>query len=127
MEDVYLSLNNLFHQWGENVYKEVKIKERYLENMIQYQHFQLKSQQDFFRTRSQHKFNWLKYSRALLKKKEQIYKSGDTSKFGIPQSKINEIGRQRLLKEPDLAYSLMMTGETHKMIDLREKYAFFNS
>jgi len=52
MEDVYLSLNNLFHQWGENVYKEVKIKERYLENMIQYQHFQLKSQQDFLRIRN---------------------------------------------------------------------------
>jgi hypothetical protein len=61
--------------------------------MIQYQHFQLKSYQDFLRTRSEHKFNWLKFSKALLRKKENIYKSGDLSKMNIPQSKINEIGR----------------------------------
>jgi len=36
LEDIYLTLNNLFMSWGERNHREVEKSTKYLENMLMY-------------------------------------------------------------------------------------------
>jgi len=126
LDDIYLTLNNLMVSWGEQMLGEMKIVQQGLNNFFKYSHSEFDPLKEILKQRTMLATDFLKFKRALDAKKEKSFTLGDVAKWDISASQLKGINQADLLKDKELAFSLMFPKETAQEHDMRDRFAYYN-
>ena len=113
----------MFKNWGDTLQKQSTIINVNIREYFKYIKNTFRSMKEFLNNVDTIKLNYYKSKRALIAKKEELFKKNDITKWDLGPNKGMIIST--LLKDKNVALPKMLCHETNEVINLKQIYGYY--
>eukprot|EP01017_Pseudomicrothorax_dubius_P037480 TRINITY_DN5499_c0_g2_i8.p1 TRINITY_DN5499_c0_g2~~TRINITY_DN5499_c0_g2_i8.p1 ORF type:complete len:449 (-),score=82.50 TRINITY_DN5499_c0_g2_i8:47-1393(-) len=126
LEDIYVTLNNMYVKWGDTCQEEIKLSQEQLRPFFKYRHHENNSFKELIRIRQYYGQEYIRHKMKVDQKKERLFQLGDISKWEMTPAQLQGLDKAEILKNKGEALKVMLPKETALEFQLRDQFAFYN-
>ena len=119
----YYQLNDMFKFWSTALKKQASVVNINIREYFKYTKNTFRSMKELVNLVDNYKQNYYKSKRALITKKEELFKKSDISKWDLGPNKGMSV--VTLLKDKSVALPKMLCNETNAVINLKQIYGYY--
>ena len=119
----YYQLNDMFKFWSTALKKQASVVNINIREYFKYIKNTFRSMKELVNLVDNYKQNYYKSKRALITKKEELFKKSDISKWDLGPNKGMSV--VTLLKDKSVALPKMLCNETNAVINLKQIYGYY--
>ena len=119
----YYQLNDMFKFWSTALKKQASVVNINIREYFKYTKNTFRSMKELVNVVDNYKQNYYKSKRALITKKEDLFKKSDISKWDLGPNKGMSV--VTLLKDKSVALPKMLCNETNAVINLKQIYGYY--
>ena len=119
----YYQLNDMFKFWSTALKKQASVINVNIREYFKYTKNTFRSMKELVNVVDNYKQNYYKSKRALITKKEDLFKKSDISKWDLGPNKGMSV--VTLLKDKAVALPKMLCNETNAVINLKQIYGYY--
>ena len=119
----YYQLNDMFKFWSTALKKQASVVNINIREYFKYIKNTFRSMKELVNVVDNYKQNYYKSKRALITKKEELFKKSDISKWDLGPNKGMSV--VTLLKDKSVALPKMLCNETNAVINLKQIYGYY--
>ena len=119
----YYQLNDMFKYWSTAIKKQSSVININIREYFKYIKNTFRSMKELVNVVDNYKQNYYKSKRALITKKEDLFKKSDISKWDLGPNKGMSV--VTLLKDKNVALPKMLCNETNAVINLKQIYGYY--
>ena len=119
----YYQLNDMFKFWSTALKKQASVININIREYFKYTKNTFRSMKELVNVVDNYKQNYYKSKRALIAKKEDLFKKSDISKWDLGPNKGMSV--VTLLKDKSVALPKMLCNETNAVINLKQIYGYY--
>ena len=119
----YYQLNDMFKFWSTALKKQASVININIREYFKYTKNTFRSMKELVNVVDNYKQNYYKSKRALITKKEDLFKKSDISKWDLGPNKGMSV--VTLLKDKSVALPKMLCNETNAVINLKQIYGYY--
>jgi hypothetical protein len=119
----YYQLNDMFKFWSTALKKQASVVNINIREYFKYTKNTFRSMKELVNVVDNYKQNFYKSKRALITKKEDLFKKSDISKWDLGPNKGMSV--VTLLKDKSVALPKMLCNETNTVINLKQIYGYY--
>ena len=119
----YYQLNDMFKFWSTALKKQASVVNINIREYFKYTKNTFRSMKELVNLVDNYKQNYYKSKRALITKKEELFKKSDISKWDLGPNKGMSV--VTLLKDKSVALPKMLCNETNTVINLKQIYGYY--
>jgi len=119
----YYQLNDMFKYWSTALKKQASVVNINIREYFKYTKNTFRSMKELVNVVDNYKQNYYKSKRALITKKEDLFKKSDISKWDLGPNKGMSV--VTLLKDKNVALPKMLCNETNAVINMKQIYGYY--
>ncbi|CAD8087533.1 unnamed protein product [Paramecium sonneborni] len=127
LDILYISMNNMLVQWGNNLTSQIKIVQEELCYFFKFHHHQILVLKEFMKQKDQAQQEYEKFKSRLEQKKNKLFTTQDFNRWEIPAVQLKALQDENLTQNKEISFQIMLPQETTVQEDLKNIYAYFNS
>lgn len=114
---------------GQNLQNSTELIKLYCGSHLKYHFAEGESMRELFQVREQVKNVYMRKERALIEKKERIFRGRDVTKYLCTSISLDDLKKKEpeLLRVKDKAFKFMCTEESRLLHELREELSFYTN
>lgn len=120
---MYLSVTETLNDWSRHDLMKIEAINKYFNNFFKYRYTETAPLKDLLDVRELKYCIYTKSESKLSDRKTKMWHSGDISKWGIDDPKIDVVSLQN---DKRYALSKMLPKETSRVNDLKDEFAYYN-
>ncbi|CAK75248.1 unnamed protein product (macronuclear) [Paramecium tetraurelia] len=126
LDILYISMNNMLVQWGNNLTAQIKIVQEELCSFFKFHHHSITSLKEFIKQKEQAQQEYEKFKSKLELKKHKLFASQDFNRWEVPSIQIKALQDSNLTQNREVCLAIMLPQETTLQEELKNIFAFYN-
>ncbi|CAD8135627.1 unnamed protein product [Paramecium pentaurelia] len=126
LDILYISMNNMLVQWGNNLTAQIKIVQEELCSFFKFNHHSITSLKEFIKQKDQSQQEYEKYKSKLELKKNKLFALQDYNRWEVSSIQIKALQESNLTQNREVSLAIMLPQETTLQEDLKNIFAFYN-
>ncbi|CAD8053120.1 unnamed protein product [Paramecium sonneborni] len=126
LDILYISMNNMLVQWGNNLTAQIKIVQEELCFFFKFHHHSINSLKEFIKQKENAHQEYEKFKSRLELKKNKLFTQQDFNRWEIPSIQIKALLDSNLTQNREVCQAVMLPQETTLQEELKNIFAFYN-
>ncbi|CAD8061070.1 unnamed protein product [Paramecium sonneborni] len=126
LDILYISMNNMLVQWGNNLTAQIKIVQEELCSFFKFHHHSINSLKEFIKQKENAHQEYEKFKSKLELKKHKLFTLQDFNRWEIPSIQIKALQDSNLTQNREVCLAIMLPQETTLQEELKNIFAYYN-
>ncbi|CAD8162170.1 unnamed protein product [Paramecium pentaurelia] len=126
LDILYISMNNMLVQWGNNLTAQIKIVQEELCYFFKFHHHSILVLKEFMKLKDQAQQEYDKFKSKLELKKNKLFTTQDFNKWEIPAIQLKALQDSNLTQNKEISFQIMLPQETEIQEDLKNFLSYYN-
>ncbi|CAK72978.1 unnamed protein product (macronuclear) [Paramecium tetraurelia] len=127
LDILYISMNNMLVQWGNNLTSQIQIVQEELCHFFKFHHHSVLVLKEFMKQKEHAQQEYEKFKSRLEYKKNKLFTSQDYSRWEISAVELKAFQDSNLTQNKEFSFQIMLPQETIIQEDLKNIFAYFNN
>ncbi|CAD8067055.1 unnamed protein product [Paramecium primaurelia] len=127
LDILYISMNNMLVQWGNNLTAQIKIVQEELCYFFKFHHHSILVLKEFMKQKDQAQQEYERFSTRLELKKNKLFTTQDFNRWEIPAIQLKALQDSNLTQNKEISFQIMLPQETEIQEDLKNFLSYYNS
>ena len=123
--DLFENLKLIMSNWGEIMKNQSELLEINLREQFKFMNKQHKEMNFLIKKMNQKKIIFVKNESKLIQKKEELFKKGDVSKWGLKKEDLKD--KQYIINNKELAFTKMLYKDTLQALNYKRAFVFYGN
>ncbi|CAD8173000.1 unnamed protein product [Paramecium octaurelia] len=127
LDILYISMNNMLVQWGDNLTAQIKIVQEELCYFFKFHHHSILILKEFMKQKEQAQYEYERFKCRLEQKKNKLFTTQDFSRWEIPAIQLKALQDSNLTQNKEISFQIMLPQETEVQEDLKKFLTYYNN